>query len=137
MNVSKAVVMFRAAMEEQNVTYQEVGDAIGVSKMHAWRMLTGVKTLQAKYMDGIAELLGLDMNEVVEPEPVIQVRMPERFQDWLQARAVDTGVDVDTLIVNAVAAWIKGDVNAVKLQSHENTKAIKAVKKRNRAHKQK
>ena len=125
MNVSKAANVVKEAMEAQNVTYRDLGEYVGVSHVQCWRMLNGTKTFKEKYMEKMAEFLGLDLAVCVEPDPVITVRMPARFMDWIVDRAADTQTDVDTIIVNAVAAWIKLDVNGVKLQSHENAKVIK------------
>ena len=125
MSVSKAAVVLRMAMEDLGLTYRDLGQAIGISHVHCWRVLTGVKTLRAEIMEAMADVLGVDMEDLVEPEPTITVRMPERFVEWMQARAADTQTDMETIVINAVAAWIKADVNSVKLQSHENAKVMK------------
>ena len=134
MNVGKAALELNKARMEQGITFQEIADAVGVSKVQIHRVLTGARTLSAELMEKIAAMLGVDVIEdIVEPDPEITVRMPQRFVEWLTGRAADKGVDVETLVVDAVALWMKQDIGCVKNQSHENARALSKAGKRGRS----
>lgn len=119
-NVNAVAFKLEKARQEQDLTYQEVADYVGKSKPYTWKMLTGKITLRREYAEKIAELMGLDVETLLEPDPKINIRMPERFLSYISDRAGDLCMDVDTIIINAVAAWIKQDVDSVKRQSHAN-----------------
>lgn len=119
-NVNAVAFKLEKARQKQDLTYQEVADYIGKSKPYTWKMLTGKVTLRREYAEKIAELMGLDIETLLEPDPQINTRIPERFLSYISDRAEDLCMDTDTIIVNAVAAWIKQDVESVKKQSHAN-----------------
>lgn len=119
-NVNALACKLEKARRDQGLTYQEIADYIGKSRPYTWKLLTGKVTIRSECAEKMAELLGLDTETLLEPDPKINTRMPERFLSYIAARAEDLSLDTDTIIVNAVAAWIKQDVDSVKRQSHAN-----------------
>lgn len=119
-NVNAVACKLEKARREQEITYQEIADYIGKSKAYVWKLLTGKMTIHPETAEKIAELLDLDAGALLEPDPKISIRMPERFLSYIAARSEDLCLDTDTIIINAVAAWIKQDVDSVKRQSHAN-----------------
>lgn len=127
-NVNWAAKALRQAMVEQGLTYRDLGEMAGMNYAVVWSRLNGKKTLTERVAKILADALQVELDIVAEPDPMITVRMPSRFIEWLQTRAADMGCDVETVVVDAVAKWIQQDVSRVKCQSHHNAALIRALR---------
>lgn len=123
----RTAAALRRAMVEQGLTYRELGAMTEMNFAYVYKLLNGQKPLPAQRAMLLAEALGVELEP--EIDPAITLRLPERFMEWIAARASDQGCDAEALIVEAVAQWIKRDVGFVKCQSRYDAALARALGK--------